>query len=173
MMVIVRDVIAGLMSMLPNVMPIFIVFGGMAWCDIPVVVGTLIDALWLVDVGGALLVVALALMVWSVRGASGAAPYGTSGWPVGLRWTYRVPAGCLRVRLPVGLVPARPAATCGAAAPPEGPAAPNEPVEVTITTPASPRQPPRADAAHGAGRPRFPGQEVGRGTRSHRDCLRR
>ncbi len=44
MMIIVRDVWAGLMSMLPNVLPIGIVFGAMAWCDIPVDVGTLITA---------------------------------------------------------------------------------------------------------------------------------
>lgn len=72
-----------------------------------VVVGTLIDVVWLVDVGGALLVVALALMVWSVRGASGAAPYGTSGWLVGLLWTYRVLVVVLLVSIPVGLVLAR------------------------------------------------------------------
>ena len=44
MMIIVRDFTAGLMSMLPNVLPIAIVFGGMAWSDIPVDVGTLITA---------------------------------------------------------------------------------------------------------------------------------
>lgn len=72
-----------------------------------VVVGTLTDVVWLVDAGGALLVVALALMVWSVRGASGAAPYRTSGWLVGLLWTYRVLVVVLLVSIPVGLVLAR------------------------------------------------------------------
>lgn len=72
-----------------------------------VVAGTLFDVVWLVDVGGALLVVALALMVWSVRGASGTASYGTSGWRVGLLWTYRVLVVVLLVSIPVGLVLAR------------------------------------------------------------------
>ena len=44
MMIIVRDFWAGLMSMLPNVLPIGLVFGFMAWGDIPVDVGTLITA---------------------------------------------------------------------------------------------------------------------------------
>ncbi len=79
----------------------FVVF---ALGNVGVVVGTLIDVVWLVDVGGALLVVALALMVWSVRGAAGAALYGTSGWLVGLLWTYRVLVVVLLVSIPVGLV---------------------------------------------------------------------
>ena len=72
-----------------------------------VVVGTLIDVVWLVDVGGALLVVALTLMVWSARGASGAGPDLTSVWLVGLLWTYRVLVVVLLVSIPVGLVLAR------------------------------------------------------------------
>lgn len=72
-----------------------------------VVVGTLIDVVWLVDVGGALLVLALALMVRGVRGASGAAPYPTSGWLASLVWTYRVLVVVLLVSIPVGLVLAR------------------------------------------------------------------
>ena len=44
MMIILRDFWAGLMSMLPNVLPIGIVFGAMSWGDIPVDVGTLITA---------------------------------------------------------------------------------------------------------------------------------
>ncbi len=44
MMIIVRDVWAGLMSMLPNVLPIGLVFGAMAWRQVPVDVGTLITA---------------------------------------------------------------------------------------------------------------------------------
>ncbi len=82
-------------------------FVGFALGNAGVVVGTLIDVVWLVDVGGALLVVALALMAWSVRGAAGAATYGTSGWHLGLLWTYRALVVVLLLSIPVGLVLAR------------------------------------------------------------------
>lgn len=44
MMIIARDVIAGLLSMIPNVLPIGIVLGSISWYGIPVDVGTLITA---------------------------------------------------------------------------------------------------------------------------------
>lgn len=71
-----------------------------------VVVGTLTDAVWLVDIGGALLVVSLALMAWGVRGAE-VASYQRPGWLVGLLWVYRVLVVVLLVSIPVGLVLAR------------------------------------------------------------------
>lgn len=44
MMLVARDVTAGLLSMIPNVLPIGIVLGAMSWYGIPVDVGTLITA---------------------------------------------------------------------------------------------------------------------------------
>jgi predicted RND superfamily exporter protein len=44
MIVIARSVPAGLLSMIPNVLPIGIVFGAIAWFGIPIDVGTLITA---------------------------------------------------------------------------------------------------------------------------------
>jgi hypothetical protein len=72
-----------------------------------VVVGTLIDTVWLVDVGGALLVVALALMVWGVRAGVEAVPHRPQAWVVALLWLYRVLVVVLLVSIPVGLVLAR------------------------------------------------------------------
>ena len=72
-----------------------------------VVLGTLIDMVWLVDAGGALLVVALASMLWGVRGTSGATAHETAGWLESLLWTYRVIVVVLLVSIPVGLVLAR------------------------------------------------------------------
>jgi hypothetical protein len=72
-----------------------------------VVVGTLVDAVWLVDVGGALLVVALALMVWGVRAGVEAVEHRPQAWVVGLLWVYRVLVVVLLVSIPVGLVLAR------------------------------------------------------------------
>jgi hypothetical protein len=72
-----------------------------------VVVGTLTDAVWLVDVGGALLVVALALMVWAVRAGVEAVEHRPQTWVVWLLWFYRVLVVVLLVSIPVGLVLAR------------------------------------------------------------------
>jgi hypothetical protein len=72
-----------------------------------VVVGTLVDAVWLVDVGGALLVVALALMVWGVRAGVEAVEHGPRAWVVWLLWLYRVLVVVLLVSIPIGLVLAR------------------------------------------------------------------
>lgn len=44
MIIIARDVTAGLLSMIPNVLPIGVVFGSISWYGIPVDVGTLITA---------------------------------------------------------------------------------------------------------------------------------
>lgn len=82
----------------------FLVFG---LGNAGVVLGTLIDAVWLVDVGGALLVVALALMVWGVRSPADAARVDRSPWLTRLRWCYRVLVVVLLVSIPVGLVLAR------------------------------------------------------------------
>ncbi len=82
-------------------------FAVFALGNVGVVAGTVIDVVWLVDIGGALIVVALALMVWGVRGASGKAPYTSSGWLGGLLLTYRVLVVVLLVSVPVGLVLAR------------------------------------------------------------------
>lgn len=65
MMVAVRDVLAGLMSMLPNLLPLGIVFGVMAWCDIPVDLGTLITASVALGIG---VVGTLHLMTWYRKG---------------------------------------------------------------------------------------------------------
>lgn len=72
-----------------------------------VVIGTLTDALWLVDVGGALLVVALGLMVWGVRARAGFSSRPGPAWLVGLLWLYRLVVVVLLVSIPVGLVLAR------------------------------------------------------------------
>jgi hypothetical protein len=72
-----------------------------------VVVGTLTDAVWLVDVGGVLLVVALAFMVWGVRAGVEAVEHRPQAWVVGLLWLYRVLVVVLLVSIPVGLVLAR------------------------------------------------------------------
>ncbi len=71
------------------------------------VVGTLTDTLWLVDVSGALLVVALGLMVWGVRAGVEAVEHRPQRWVVGLLWVYRVLVLVLLVSIPVGLVLAR------------------------------------------------------------------
>ncbi|HET8614545.1 MAG TPA: hypothetical protein VFL94_03395 [Actinomycetales bacterium] len=72
-----------------------------------VIVGTLTDAVWLVDVGGALLVVALALMVWGVRAGVEAVERRPRPWVVWLLWLYRGLVVVLLVSIPVGLVLAR------------------------------------------------------------------
>jgi hypothetical protein len=72
-----------------------------------VIVGTLTDAVWLVDVGGALLVLALALMVWGVRAGAQAVQHRPQAWVVWLLWLYRVLVVVLLVSIPVGLVLAR------------------------------------------------------------------
>jgi hypothetical protein len=72
-----------------------------------VVVGTLTDTLWLVDAGGALLVVALALMVWGVRAGVEAVEHRPRRWVVWLLWLYRVLVVVLLVSIPIGLVLAR------------------------------------------------------------------
>lgn len=72
-----------------------------------VIIGTLVDATWLVDIGGALLVVALALMIWGVRTDKSAPPRRPVPWLVGLLWLYRVLATVLLVSIPIGLVLAR------------------------------------------------------------------
>lgn len=72
-----------------------------------VIVGTLVDAVWFVDVGGALLVVALALMVWGVRAGVEAVERTPRAWVVWLLWLYRVLVVVLLVSIPVGLVLAR------------------------------------------------------------------
>lgn len=61
-----------------------------------VVLGTLVARPWVVDLGGALLVVALALFVLAVRGRAG-----TPRWAW---WAYRVLALAVLVSVPVGLV---------------------------------------------------------------------
>jgi len=73
--------------------------------NVGVLVGTLTERTWLVDVGGALLVVALALCVWAVRGHS---PVTTGHrWAIWLLWLYRVIVVVLLVSIPVGLFVAR------------------------------------------------------------------
>ena len=72
-----------------------------------VVVGTLADAVWVVDVGGALLVVALGLLVWGVRSGGEAVADRPAAWVVALLWLYRVLVVVLLVSIPVGLVLAR------------------------------------------------------------------
>lgn len=63
-----------------------------------VVIGTLADTTWLVDAGGAVLVVALALVVLGVRGGRG------PGW---IRAVFSALVVLLLVSIPVGLVLAR------------------------------------------------------------------
>lgn len=72
-----------------------------------VIIGTLVDVTWLVDVGGALLVVALALMIWGVRTEKSAPPRRPVPWMARLLWLYRVLAAVLLVSIPIGLVVAR------------------------------------------------------------------
>ena len=73
-----------------------------------VLIGTLTDTLWLVDVGGVLLVMALGLMIWGVRaGPGGDTPTHQPAWWVGLLWLYRVLVLVLLVSIPIGLVLAR------------------------------------------------------------------
>lgn len=72
-----------------------------------VLIGTLSDVLWLVDVGGILLVLALGLMVWGVRPQAVSSPGRRSAWWVGLLWVYRVLVVVLLVSIPVGLLLAR------------------------------------------------------------------
>ncbi len=78
-----------------------------AIANVGVIVGTLLDAVWLVDIGGALLFVALGLMVWGLRAPSGAAPARRSQMTLWLLWTYRLLVGVLVVSIPVGLLLAR------------------------------------------------------------------
>ncbi|UTT68019.1 hypothetical protein NMQ03_11970 [Arthrobacter sp. DNA4] len=61
-----------------------------------VIGGTLIGNPWVVDAGGALLVVALALMFRTVQGRGA-----TSGWPL---WGYRALLVVIAVSIPIGLV---------------------------------------------------------------------
>ena len=82
-------------------------FGVFALGNAGVVVGTLTDALWLVDVGGVLLVVSLALMVWGVRAGVEAVEHRPRRWVVWLLWLYRVLVVVLLISIPVGLVLAR------------------------------------------------------------------
>ncbi len=72
-----------------------------------VLIGTLTDALWLVDVGGALLVGALGLMIWGVRAGPDEQPNPRSARRVGLLWLYRVLVLVLLVSIPIGLLLAR------------------------------------------------------------------
>lgn len=44
MMVVLRSVSAGLLSMLPNVFPVALVFGTMGWLDVPIDIGTIMTA---------------------------------------------------------------------------------------------------------------------------------
>jgi hypothetical protein len=64
-----------------------------------VIAGTLLDAQTLVAIGGALLVLTLAVLVWAVRGAKVA-----TGWPTWMLWTYRVLVVIILVSVPVGLI---------------------------------------------------------------------
>lgn len=66
-----------------------------------VLAGVLASTAVLVDIGGALLVVALALAVYGVRGARG-----TGGWRVAL-FTFRVLVILLLLSIPAGLLLAR------------------------------------------------------------------
>lgn len=61
-----------------------------------VILGTLLARTWVVDVGGALLVVALALFVLAVRG--------WAGTPTWAWWAYRLLTLVVLVSVPVGLV---------------------------------------------------------------------
>ncbi|MGB7981002.1 MAG: hypothetical protein WCF36_09450 [Candidatus Nanopelagicales bacterium] len=72
-----------------------------------VVIGTLTDALWLVDVGGILLVVALGLTVWGTRGGTGLTTEARPTWLAGLLWPYRLLVVILLVSIPIGLFLAR------------------------------------------------------------------
>lgn len=62
-----------------------------------VIGGTLVDRIWLVDLGGVLLVVALASYLWTTRRARG-------GWVL---LVYRLLIAFVLVSIPVGLVLAR------------------------------------------------------------------
>lgn len=62
-----------------------------------VIGGTLADRTWLVDIGGVLLVIALAVYLWTTRRARG-------GWVL---LAYRVLIAFVLVSIPVGLVLAR------------------------------------------------------------------
>lgn len=64
-----------------------------------VIAGTLAGVQALVIVGGVLLIVTLAMLVWAVRGATVA-----SGWRTWILWTYRVLVVVILVSVPVGLV---------------------------------------------------------------------
>lgn len=60
-----------------------------------VIVGTLVQQPFIVDIGGVALVVALVLLLWNVRGR------GAGGW---LRYLYWLLIAILAVSIPVGLV---------------------------------------------------------------------
>ncbi len=82
----------------------FLVF---ALGNVGVVLGTLTDTVWLVDVGGALLLVALVSMIWGVRSSTDARTVRRSPWTTWLLWSFRVLVAVLVVSIPVGLVLAR------------------------------------------------------------------
>lgn len=75
--------------------------------NLGVVVGTLVDAVWVTDVGGALLVVSLGLMTWGTRPGSSPTHTRATRWQRRLGWAYRVLVVVLLVSIPIGLVLAR------------------------------------------------------------------
>lgn len=93
---------AGLAALAPRVPPVWLATAGLLGWNVgnaAVIAGTLADVVTIVDAGGALLVLTLALLVWAVRGAA-------PRW----RWAlvvFRVLVVVLLVSIPVGLVLAR------------------------------------------------------------------
>lgn len=71
--------------------------------NVGVLVGTLTDRVWLVDVGGVLLVVALALCIWAVRAHTRADHPRLQT----VLWLYRLVVVVLLVSIPIGLILAR------------------------------------------------------------------
>lgn len=90
---------AGLAPQRPSARVLATEFVGWNLGNAAVIAGTLIDAQSLVIIGGILLIVTLAMLVWAVRGATVA-----SGWHTWVLWTYRVLVVVILVSVPVGLV---------------------------------------------------------------------
>jgi hypothetical protein len=81
----------------PSTRTLALQFAGVNVGNAAVIAGTLLEEAWLVDIGGALLALALILFLGGVRGVP-------SSWPVLL---YRALIGFVLVSIPVGLVLAR------------------------------------------------------------------
>lgn len=64
--------------------------------NVAVLVGTVIGAAWIVDIGAALIVIALALFIWSVRGTGS-----RNRW---LLYGFRAVVVIVLVTTPIGLV---------------------------------------------------------------------